>query len=75
MNFNALRRPNHAGRTTTQLTHAGRSRRQLPNVRPVTGADQLAGRWTVAADGRLVLMWSLERPARSAVNRMRGSDA
>ena len=37
MKVKALRRPNPAGRTTTQLTHAGRSRRQLPNVRPVTG--------------------------------------
>jgi hypothetical protein len=57
MNFKALRRRHYAGRTTTQLTHAGRSRRQLPSVRPVTGADQLVGRWTLAADGRLVLAW------------------
>lgn len=64
MNIKALRRPNHVGRTTSQLTDVRRSRRQLPSVGPVTGRDRLAGRWTVATDGRLVLAWSLERTSR-----------
>jgi hypothetical protein len=64
MNMKALRRPHHVGRTTSQLTHVRRSRRQLASVHPATGAGRLAGRWTVAADGRLVLAWSLERTSR-----------
>jgi hypothetical protein len=62
MNIKALRRRHDAARISTQLTHAGRSRRQLPSVRPVTGADQLVGRWTLAADGRVILAWGVERP-------------
>jgi hypothetical protein len=64
MKVKALRRPNDAGRTTSQLTHARRARRPLRSARPVTGADRLAGRWPVATDGRLVLTWSLERTSR-----------
>jgi hypothetical protein len=65
MNLKALRRPNDLGRPTSQLTRVRRGGHQLPSVRPVTAADRLAGRWTLAAEGRLVLAWSFERSARS----------
>jgi hypothetical protein len=65
MNLKALRRPNDVGRPTSQLTRVRRGGHELPSVRPVTTADRLAGRWTLAPEGRLVLVWSLERSGRS----------
>ena len=64
MNIKALRRPNH-GRSTSQLTRVRRGGHRLPSVRPATTADRLAGRWSLAPDGCLLLAWSLKRAARS----------
>ena len=76
MNHKAPRRPHGRGRAT-QLNVTARSRREPARARVLPGAPRLIGRWTVAADGRLVLEWARE-PERSAprlINRKRGSNA
>ena len=64
MNLQALRRPSHLGRTS-QLTRVRGGRHELPSGHPVPTTGRLVGRWTLAPDGCLVLMWSRERSARS----------
>jgi hypothetical protein len=73
MKFKAARRPYRLARTATQLTDTRRSRRQVPGDRLVP-VGRLTGRWAQGADGRLVLEWSLERPAQHLIDRQRGSD-
>lgn len=76
MNLKALHRPHRRGQATIQLTDTRRSRREPARVARDTGAARLTSRWTVGADGRPVLVWSLdERPTRNLINRKRGSDA
>jgi hypothetical protein len=75
MNLTALHCPRRRARTT-QLHMTARS----PAQRELAGRAQrarLVGRWSTAADRRLVLTWALEaeRTGRQLINRKRGSDA
>jgi hypothetical protein len=54
----ALRRPGHAGRTTSQPTHA-RLERRLPRTQRPSPPVRLVGRWTAGSDGSLALAWAL----------------
>ena len=75
MNLTALQRPRQLARAP-QLHLTARS----PAQRELAGRAyraRLVGRWSTAADGRLVLTWALEaeRTGRQLINRKRGSDA
>ena len=72
MNLKALSRPGHLGRTTTQLNRTPRTRRQLPHVGRVVPAGRLSAHWIRNDSGRLVLEWTLERPAHLLISRGRG---
>ena len=76
MNYKAPRRPHERGRAT-QLKLTARSRREPARARALPGPARLIGRWTVAADGRLVLEWAREpeQPTPRLINRKRGSNA
>lgn len=75
MYIKALRRGPHAGLAVTQLATARRSGHRLVDGRAATSGDRLVGRWTVNADGRLVVTWAREPARRRLIDRKRGSDA
>ena len=58
----AQRRPNHDGRTATQLNRVRRSHRQALRTQRLSPAPRVVSRWAVDRQGRLVLQWSRARP-------------